>query len=47
VPNNTVTSNANIANANYGTLGTITNFGPSYSPTGGARSLQFSGRFNF
>jgi hypothetical protein len=47
VPNNTVNSNSNIAAGNYGTLGTITSFGPPYSPTGGARSLQFSGRFNF
>jgi hypothetical protein len=47
VPNNTVNSNANLATGNYGTLGTITGFGPPYSPTGGARSLQFSGRFNF
>jgi hypothetical protein len=47
VPNNTVNSNSNIAAGNYGTLGTITAFGPPYSPTGGARSLQFSGRFNF
>jgi hypothetical protein len=47
VPNNTVTSNANIATGNYGTLGTITSFGLPYSTTQGARSLQFSGRFNF
>jgi Carboxypeptidase regulatory-like domain/TonB dependent receptor len=47
VPNNTVTSNSNIAAGNYGTLGTITSFGPPYSPTAGARSLQFSGRINF
>jgi hypothetical protein len=30
-----------------GTFGYITSFGPPYSPTQGARSLQFSGRFNF
>jgi len=30
-----------------GTFGEITSFGPPYSPTQGARSLQFSGRFNF
>ena len=30
-----------------GTFGYITSFGPSYSPTMGARSLQFSGRFQF
>lgn len=47
VPNNTVNSNANIAAGNYGTLGTITSFGQPYSPTQGARTLQFSGRFNF
>jgi Carboxypeptidase regulatory-like domain len=47
VPNNTVTSNSNIAAGNYGTLGTITSFGQPYSPTQGARTLQFSGRINF
>jgi Carboxypeptidase regulatory-like domain/TonB dependent receptor len=47
VPNNTVTSNANIAAGNYGTLGTVTSFGQPYSPTQGARTLQFSGRINF
>jgi hypothetical protein len=30
-----------------GTFGLITSFGPPFSPTQGARSLQFSGRFNF
>src|ERR1039457_1996384 len=30
-----------------GTFGYITSFGPPYSPTQGARSLQFSGPFNF
>ena len=29
------------------TFGEITSFGPGYSPTQGARSLQFSGRFQF
>jgi hypothetical protein len=29
------------------TFGYITSFGPAYSPTMGARSLQFGGRFNF
>lgn len=29
------------------TLGEITSFGPAYSPTQGARTLQFSGRFQF
>lgn len=29
------------------TFGEITSFGPPYSPTQGARSLQFSGRFQF
>jgi hypothetical protein len=38
VPVNTV------GNAN---LGNITTFGQPYSPTSGARSLQFNGRFNF
>ena len=47
VPNNTVTSNSNIAAGNYGTLGTFTSFGQPYSPTAGARTLQFSGRINF
>jgi hypothetical protein len=46
-PNTTVPSNANIAAGNYGTFGLITTYGPGYSPTSGARSLQFSGRFNF
>ncbi|HUD57629.1 MAG TPA: TonB-dependent receptor [Terracidiphilus sp.] len=46
-PNTTVPSNANIASGNYGTFGLITSYGPPYSPTAGARSLQFSGRFNF
>jgi hypothetical protein len=30
-----------------GTFGYITSFGPPYSPTMGARSMQFSGRFTF
>jgi hypothetical protein len=30
-----------------GTFGYITSFGPAYSVTQGARSLQFGGRFNF
>ena len=47
VPNNTVASSANVAAGNYGTLSTITSFGQPYSPTQGARTLQFSGRFNF
>jgi hypothetical protein len=47
VPSNTVNTNANLATGNYGTLGQVTAFGPPYSPTSGARSLQFSGRFNF
>jgi Carboxypeptidase regulatory-like domain len=47
VPNNTVTSNSNTSAGNYGTLGTVTAFGLPYSPTGGARQLQFSGRFVF
>ena len=46
-PNATVPSAANVASGNYGTFGLITSFGPAYSPTQGARSLQFSGRFNF
>ena len=48
-PNTTVNTNANLTAtpANYGALGQITSFGPPYSPTQGARSLQFSGRFNF
>ena len=47
-PNTTVPSAANIAAGNYGTFGLITSYGlPPYSPTAGARSLQFSGRFNF
>jgi hypothetical protein len=48
-PSATVNSNANLGSnpPNYGTLGEITTFGPPSSPTQGARSLQFSGRFNF
>jgi hypothetical protein len=46
-PAATVPSNANVAAGNYGTFGTIQAFGPPYSQTQGARSLQFSGRFNF
>jgi hypothetical protein len=45
--NLTVPSASNIASGNYGTFGLITSYGPSYSPTQGARSLQFGGRFNF
>ncbi|MGD0096894.1 MAG: carboxypeptidase regulatory-like domain-containing protein [Terracidiphilus sp.] len=30
-----------------GTFGYITSYGPPYSPTQGARSLQFSGRYSF
>ena len=46
-PAATVPSTANVNAGNYGTFGTIQAFGPPYSQTGGARSLQFSGRFNF
>ncbi len=46
-PNTTVPSAANIAAGNYGTFGLITSYGPPYSPTQGARQLQFSGRINF
>jgi TonB dependent receptor len=46
-PNTTVPSAANLASGNYGTFGLITSYGAPYSPTQGARSLQFSGRFNF
>ncbi len=46
-PNTTVPSTANVNAGNYGTFGLITSFGPSYSPTQGARSMQFGGRFNF
>jgi hypothetical protein len=48
-PQATVPSNTNLS-ANppvYGTFGMITAFGPPYSQTGGARSMQFSGKFNF
>lgn len=41
-----LTSNPN-ATFGGGTFGYITSFGPGYSPTQGARSLQFSGRLNF
>jgi len=46
-PNTTVPTDANVAAGKYGTFGMITSYGPSYSPTQGARSLQFGGRFNF
>ena len=46
-PAATVPSNANVAAGNYGTFGTIQAYGPPYSQTQGARSLQFGGRFNF
>ena len=46
-PAATVPSTANVNAGNYGTFGTIQAFGPPYSQTQGARSLQFSGRFNF
>jgi hypothetical protein len=46
-PGATVPSTANVNADKYGTFGLITAFGPPYSETGGARSLQFSGRFNF
>lgn len=39
-------SNPNVT-VGGGTFGYITSFGPAYSPTAGARSLQFSGRINF
>ena len=39
-------SNPNVTVAGA-TFGYITSFGQAYSPTQGARSLQFSGRFNF
>jgi len=46
-PNTTVPTTANVTSGNYGTFGLITSYGPPYSPTQGARALQFSGRFNF
>jgi hypothetical protein len=46
-PGTTVPTTANVNSGSYGTFGLITAFGPPYSETGGARSLQFSGRFNF
>jgi hypothetical protein len=46
-PNTTVPSTTNVNAGNYGTFGLITSYGPPYSPTQGARSLQFGGRFNF
>jgi hypothetical protein len=39
-------SNPN-ATVGGGTFGYITSFGPAYSVTSGARSLQFGGRYNF
>jgi len=46
-PGTTVPSTANVNAGNYGTFGLITSFGPPYSQTQGARSMQFSGKFNF
>ena len=46
-PSATVPTTANINAANYGTFGMITAFGPPYSQTAGARSMQFSGKFIF
>lgn len=46
-PANTVPTTANVNSGNYGTFGMITSFGPPYSQTQGARSLQFSGKFTF
>lgn len=46
-PNTSVPTAANIAAGTTGTFGLITTYGPGYSVTQGARSLQFSGRFNF
>jgi hypothetical protein len=39
-------SNPNVT-VGGGTFDYITSFGPSYSPTQGSRSLQFSGRISF
>jgi hypothetical protein len=46
-PGATVPTTANVNAGNYGTFGLITSFGPPYSQTQGARSMQFSGKFNF
>jgi hypothetical protein len=46
-PNTTVPTTANVNAGAYSTFGMITSYGQSYSPTQGARSLQFGGRFNF
>jgi hypothetical protein len=46
-PGTTVPSTANVNAGNYGTFGLITSFGPPYSQTQGARSMQFSGKFSF
>jgi len=46
-PGTTVPTTANVNAGNWGTFGRITAFGPPYSQTGGARSMQFSGKFNF
>jgi len=46
-PSATVPSTTNLEAGNYGTFGMITAFGPPYSPTQGARSLQFGGRYTF
>jgi hypothetical protein len=46
-PGATVPTTANVTAGNYGTFGRITSFGPPYSQTQGARSMQFSGKFIF
>jgi hypothetical protein len=46
-PGTTVPTTANVNAGSYGTFGLITSFGPPYSQTQGARSMQFSGKFNF
>ena len=46
-PGTTVPSTANVNAGKYGTFGLITSFGQPYSQTQGARSMQFSGKFNF
>jgi len=45
--NHALLNNNPNATVGGGTFGYITSFGPAYSVTSGARSLQFGGRFNF
>jgi hypothetical protein len=46
-PSATVPLTTSVNAGSYGTFGMLTAFGPPYSQTAGARSMQFSGKFVF